>query len=32
MDREAYLQEMLEDSDNKAAPKPQLDQKLKAVI
>ena len=32
MDREAYLQEMEEDNDNKAAPKPQLDQKLQAVI
>ena len=32
MDSEAYLQEMQEDSDNKTAPKPQLDQKLQAVI
>ena len=32
MDSEVYLQEMQKDSDNKAALKPQLDQKLQAVI
>ena len=32
MDREVYLQEMQEDRDTKAAPKPQLNQKLQAVI
>ena len=32
MDSEAYLQEMQEDSDNKAASQPQLDQKLESVI
>ena len=32
MDSEAYLQEMQEDSDNKATPQPQLNQKLQAVI
>ena len=30
MDSGAYLQEMQKDSENKAAPKPQLDQKLLA--
>ena len=32
MDSEAYLQEMQEDSDNKAAFQPQLDLKLQSVI
>ena len=32
MDGEAYLQEMQEDSDNKATSQPQLDQKLQAII
>ena len=29
---EVYLQEMQEDSNNKATPQPQLDQQLQAVI
>ena len=32
IDSEAYLREMQEDSDNKATPQPQIDQKLQAVI